>query len=185
MIIEGTATWAKIVGEPAPNKFNPKSRRWSFDFTPNAKGKEDLLKAGMKPSYLKNKGDKRGDFLQFTRDETKSDGTKGKPFIVIDSKKNLWPEDVKIGNGSTLRVKVSLNERSFRGEKFLKPSALAIQVWDHVKYEGDGFEVKETNEDDSENDQPEDFSDSVEDIGSEDPTSSTKHSKGRKASGEW
>lgn len=143
MIIQGEGRWCKIVGEPVPNKFKNGAREWSFELYVDEANQRKLLDAGMNPSYLKDKGD--GVFLSFSRDELKKDGEPSKPFQVVDAAKNPWPADKKIGNGSTLNVIVNLNERTFRGEKFLKPSVIAVQIWKYVEYKkDDGFPTGES-----------------------------------------
>lgn len=141
-MITGKAYWFKAVGAPRPNKFNPQVLQWAFDLSIDEKTANDLVEKGMKKTYLRNKDDERGTFLTFTRDSVKKDGTPGKPFSIKGAQKNPWPEDKLVGNGSTLNVVVTLNERNFRGEKFLKPSAVAIQVWDHVPYDASSFPSK-------------------------------------------
>lgn len=142
-MVTGRVFWAKL-NEPRPNKFKEGAKQWSFDLSLDEENKNILLKQGMKPSYIRNKGDERGDFISFVRDEQKADGSPGKPFSIVDSQKQPWPADKLIGNGSTLNCVVKLNERTFRGDKFLKPSCLSIQVWSLKEYSQDaGFSVKE------------------------------------------
>lgn len=148
-MVSGKAFWTKIVGAPRPNKFNPKVPQWSFDLSVDTENQQKLLEKGMKASYLKNKNDERGVFLTFTRDSIKTDGSPGKPFRIVDSKNNPWPDGVEIGNGSDVNVVVTLNEREFRGQKFLKPSAVAVQVWNLVKYDS-AFPTKEDDETETE-----------------------------------
>lgn len=156
MNIQGITTWAVIVGTPRANKFKGGAREWSFDLTVNEVEQKKLLDAGMKATYLKNKDDSRGTYITFVRPELKKDGTPSKPFNIVDAQKNPWPSDKLIGNGSVLNVIVSLNEREFRGVKFLKPSAVAVQIWDHKDYvstsngSGGGFASKEAVPGDSE-----------------------------------
>lgn len=145
-MIQGKAFWAKVIGAPRANKFNPAVPQWAFDLSIDAKTAAELVDKGMKKSYLRDKQDERGTFLTFTRDSVKKDGTEGKPFKIVDSKKNPWPDGKLIGNGSVLNVVVTLNERTFRGEKFLKPSAVALQVWELVEYDASSFPTKETDE---------------------------------------
>lgn len=147
MLITGRSYWFKGVGSAKPNKFNPEVPQWSFDLSINQTEAEKLLAAGMKKTYLRDKQDERGVFLTFTRDSIKKDGSPGKPFRIVDSKNNPWPDGESIGNGSQLNVVLTLNERTFRGEKFLKPSAIAIQVWDHIEYSSNGFPEKDESED--------------------------------------
>lgn len=136
VLIQGKAHWCRIVGSPHNNKFNPDVPQWSFDLSVDDKTATTLLDLGMRKRYLKNKSDERGTFLSFVRESKRKDGTAGKPFKIVDAHNNPWPEDKLIGNGSTLNVIVTLSERSWAGEKFLKPSAISVQVWDLVDYEG-------------------------------------------------
>lgn len=141
MIIKGNAHWAKVIGPAQPTKFNPNGE-WSIDVSIDEATQKELLRAGVNKDYFKDKGDDRGVFLTFKRNAKKNDGTPAKPFAIVDNKGKPWG-DTKIGNGSVVNVKIALNEREFRGKKFLKPSALAIQVWELVEYEG-GFPVADT-----------------------------------------
>lgn len=153
MMLTGKAFYARITGAPHKNKFNPEVDQWSFELSVDQENADKLLSAGMKPSYLRNKNDERGTFITFSRDAMKKDGTEGKPYTVVDSKKEPWDPSVKIGNGSVLNVITSLNERTFRGEKFLKPGAIQIQVWEHSPYEGKTeFDVKDGEDASSEKD---------------------------------
>jgi hypothetical protein len=143
MLINGKSYWFRAQGAPHTNKFNPDVPQWSFDLSISDEEVQKLLDAGMTKTYLRNKDDERGTFLSFVRDSVKKDGTPAKPFRIEDAKNNPWPEDKSVGNGSELNVVVSLNERAFRGQKFSKPSAIAIQVWDHVAYQSGGFPTKD------------------------------------------
>lgn len=145
MLIQGVIYWGMVLGAPFKGKFH---NGWSFDLSIDEETQKKLLEAGMKKDYLKNKGDDRGTFVQFRRDAVKTDGTPGKAYQVIGPDGNEWPQTKLIGNGSVVNVIVTLNERTFRGEKFLKPSALKLQVWNHEKYENNsGFPQRETTED--------------------------------------
>jgi hypothetical protein len=142
MMISGKGYWCKVVGAPVPNKFKPDVPQWAFDLSIDEATEKELLGKGMSKSSLKNKGDDRGTFITFTRDAVKKDGTPGKPFSIVDNKKNPWDNRL-IGNGSELNVVVSLNERTYLGKTFLKPSAVSIQVWTLVEYKSGEFQVKD------------------------------------------
>lgn len=144
-MINGKAYWFKANGAPKVNKFSQKPQ-WSFDLSVDEKTQTDLLEKGMRKNYLRNKGDERGTFLTFTRDSVKQDGTEGKPFKIVDAQGKDWPEGKLVGNGSELNVVVTLNEREFNKQKFLKPSAVAIQVWTLVQYESGKFPTKEASD---------------------------------------
>jgi hypothetical protein len=135
-LIQGKAYWCKIIGRPHDNKFNPGVKQWSFDLGNIDKAtQKQLLEMGMKKTSLRNKSDERETFISFQKNASKADGEPTAPFRIVDQNNQPWPKDKLIGNGSTLNVSVMLSERLFRGEKFLKPVALAIQVWDYVEYE--------------------------------------------------
>lgn len=146
MMITGKMFWSKVVGAPRANKFNPTVPQWGFDLSIDGKTANELVEKGMKKTYLRDKQDERGTFLTFTRDSVKKDGTPGKAYRIVDAKKNPWPDDVLIGNGSVANVVVTLNERNFRGEKFLKPSAVALQIWELQKYDASSFPTKTVDE---------------------------------------
>lgn len=139
MLIKGKAAYTRVVGQPHKNKFNPDVDQWSFDLTVDKEAQQTLLEAGMRKTYLRDKEDFRETFISFTRDATKKDGSPGKPYEIVDAQGQPWPEDVLIGNGSVLNVIVTLNERTFRGEKFLKPSCIKLQVWQLVEYKKADF----------------------------------------------
>lgn len=134
MIISGKIYWAKILGAPQPTKYSP--GEWSFDLSVDKGTREKMVKAGVKQSYFKNKDDEKGTFLQFKRAGKKKDGESAKPFTVIDAQKKEWDDSTLIGNGSEVNVRIALNEREYNNEKFLKPSAIAIQVWKLEEYKG-------------------------------------------------
>lgn len=146
MLLNGKIYYGRILGAPHENKFNPGIDQWSFDLSLNPSEVQVLLDAGVPKDKIKNKNDERGDFVSFSRDATKRDGSPGKPYDVVDGQQNPWPQDVLIGNGSEVNVKTALNEREFRGKKFLKPSAIEVQVWELVEYKGgkDAFPVRAT-----------------------------------------
>lgn len=133
MMIQGTAKWAKIVGKAA-KAYTPGEFEWSIDVFINEKTKQDLLAAGCDESYIKNKGD--GDFVQFKRRSITRTGEPAKPIVVLDRSKNPWPVDTLIGNGSVVNVKFLLNEITHAGKQKMKPSVLAIQVWELHEYVG-------------------------------------------------
>lgn len=141
MIIRGKIYWAKILGKAPTSEFGT---FWSFDFVPEDGG-EELLKAGMKKDYLKEdkNNDHGGVYLSFKRNAIKKDGSPAKTFQVVGPDGEDWDQMRLIGNGSVVNVKIALNETSYKKQTWLKPSAVAIQVWDHIKYQGkNDFKIK-------------------------------------------
>lgn len=141
-MISGKAYWFKAQGSPKANRFNPDIPQWTFDLAVDDENAQKLLELGMKKTYLRNKDDERGTFISFARDAVKKDKSPGKPFNIVDAQGKPWDNTKNVGNGSELNVVVSLNERTFRGDTFLKPSAVAIQVWNLVKYDSGAFPTK-------------------------------------------
>lgn len=147
MMIQGKTYWNRTVGKPHPNKFS-KSDQWSFDLSIDEETQAKVLAKGVRKSYLRDKGDERGVFLSFTRDATRKDGSPGKPFEIVDAQGHPWPDNKLIGNGSVLNCIISFNEREYNNVKFLKPSCVKFQVWDHVPFEksGSGFPTRDQTE---------------------------------------
>lgn len=151
MVINGTGYYCKVLGKPA-NGYKNQYKEWSFDLAITDETRKALINAGMDSSFVKNKGDDRGDFITFKRREFRKDGTAAKPFEVVDRKQQPWDQTSLIGNGSKLNVKIALNEQPER--KGLKPGAIKIQIVEHVPYEGragDDEDLPMYNDDGSEN----------------------------------
>lgn len=133
-MLQGKAYWAKIVGPPQPG-YDKTKREWSFDVAIDEATAQQLAEFGCEHK-IKNKGDDRGDFVQFKRPEFNRQGEPVTPYKVFDAHKKPWPDDVLIGNGSEIRVIYAVNEIEFGGKKHIKPSAIKIQVVNLVPYEG-------------------------------------------------
>lgn len=141
--IEGTSYWFKALGAPGMN-YNEDGKEWSFEVSPNEESLLDLKKWGLEAN-IKNKGGDRGDFVQFRRPEiNKMRNEPNKPIPVTDADGAAWPDDVSIGNGSTIRVKFSVLDMpakgKFKGGKKLIP--YEVKVLKLVEYKrpdtGDG-----------------------------------------------
>lgn len=142
MLPKVPSAWAKITGAPQPG-YTKTQLEWSVDVGITEEALEVLKKAGVSlDKYLKPATNpKTGKthvlnmpYLKFTRRELKEDGSKAKPFKVVDRKGNPWDPDVQIGNGSILNIKFLTNETR-NGD--IKPSAIAIQVWELNEYAGE------------------------------------------------
>lgn len=131
-IIRGKARWAKILGK-APPGYDNGPAEWSIDLYVDDDNKQLGISNGIDPFYFKE-SDNGEVHLRFTRKAVKQDGTEAKPIRVIDHKGEEWDQTKLIGNDSVLNVSYTLNEVKSKGKKRLKPSVLAIQVWDHAKY---------------------------------------------------
>lgn len=139
MMIQGPIAWAKIIGKPQPG-YDKLKLEWSFDLGIDAKTKAKLEELGVGEYVKPNVNPKNNknhvldmDYIKFSRREIKVDGSKAQPFKIVDENGKDWPEGKMIGNGSIVNVKFATNEKQSGG---LKPSAIALQVWDYKAYEG-------------------------------------------------
>lgn len=133
MLISGKSYWTKIIGEPRLGFADDPVPEWSMDVALDPASVKALKDAGCS-SYIKNKDDARGDFVSLKRKSVKQDGTPAKPIKVVDHHNEPWDRRL-IGNGSTVNVSIALNPRKYKGKEFLKPSILAVQVWELVEYQ--------------------------------------------------
>ena len=135
-IISGDAYWAHVI---TPNtKFNPDGE-WSIevcnlDDTNKKIAKSDGL-------TIKNKGDKRGDFVTLKQYARTKDGT-FRPMSVKDAQRNLFPNDKRVGNGSKINASYYPKEYTQYGGG-VKGYLQGVQVVDLVEYNTDDFEVIE------------------------------------------
>lgn len=142
MIIKGKAFWCKIVGDPV-QAYDKDEKEWCIDVGQLDEATiEKLTKMGMRPSYIKDKGDERGKFLQLRRKALKTDGTPAQPIEIQDAHGEPWDGKTLIGNGSTINVAIGLNTVKWKGDQWLKPSLISVQVWDLVPYQPKGFPRK-------------------------------------------
>jgi hypothetical protein len=134
MIIQGTAYWAKIVGEPQPG-FDKSQKEWSLDLSVNDDTVAKLKAEGLGPK-IKNKQDDRGNFISFKRKQIRADGSFAQPIPIKDAKGQDWDGKTLIGNGSLVNVMFLINDTEYKGKKFKKPGILKVQVVKLVEYEG-------------------------------------------------
>lgn len=140
--IEGKALYAKILGI-APPGYDNGPAEWTFDLVLDEKGIEDYLKSGADKFYIRTNKDSGVQYVRFSRKALKKDGSAAQSISVIGSDGAPWDQKTLIGNDSILRVKFALNEIEHKKVKRLKPSVLAVQVWEHKKYESSGgFKIK-------------------------------------------
>lgn len=133
-LVSGEASYAKVLGK-APPGYEDGPAEWVVDVILNKDGIEQYKKSGGDEFYIKTNKDTGAQYLRFSRKAIKLDLSEGKPIQVVDHEGKEWDQTKLIGNGSKLNVKFSLNEVKSKSTKRLKPSILAIQVWEHKKYE--------------------------------------------------
>ena len=113
-VLEGIASWASI---RTPNT-NFQEHYYTIDLAISPKEAEDFASRGVKIKTKDSKGnDLEGPTIVIKRNVTKIDGTPTKVPVLIDE--NKQPTDVKIGNGS--RVKVHYEEMKGVGERSKNP----------------------------------------------------------------
>lgn len=134
-MLHGKIYYAKILGAPQ-KAYNPGELEWAFDVSIDEATKEKLLSENLPKTKIKNKGDERGDFIQFKRRSITMEGEPAKPYEVVDRKGQPWDQTTLIGNGSEVNVKYLINEWTFNKTKGFKANALAVQVWEHIPYKG-------------------------------------------------
>lgn len=137
-VVTGKAYWPKL-GKPVQN-YNKDGEEWTIDVSLDADALKQMKGYGL-TSKIKNKGDERGDFITFKRATVKRNGPKkgeaNAPIRVISPDgKTPWDTNKLIGNGSTVRVKFSLNEtfNARTKEKGMRADPLAVQVYEHLEY---------------------------------------------------
>ena len=132
--------WAKVIGKPRPNKYNPDGE-WSFDMTVTPELKKALKDHGL-TSKIKNNDDERGDYVTMRKKGVLKSGEQSKPIPIVDHHGETWGNEL-IGNGSTVNVSVLFEGygEDPKKQKFsMKP--MAIQVWDLVKFKRTDFPTK-------------------------------------------
>lgn len=143
-MIQGKARYAKIVDKPVEG-FDPgeKNKIWVFDLVIDDATEQKLLGEGAPATQFRT-DEKTGErFITFKRKAYKADGEPAKPIKIKDNEAREWneayedrPANQLIGNGSTLNVLYNINEWTFGKKKGFRADPLAVQVWEHVKYEG-------------------------------------------------
>lgn len=134
-MIRGRAAYAKIIN-PVPT-YDKTDKERTFDLIVDTETKKYLAGLGL-ASYVKT--NKNGDdYIKFSRRVTKQnpDGkdlprVPAAPLRIVDRAGKPWGGDL-IGNDSVLNVQFAVNDKALGGKK---PSLIAVQVWEHVPYEG-------------------------------------------------
>lgn len=132
MLLQGTALWAKVIGDPQPG-YDKSKREWSIDVVIDEKTKARLEAEGLGPKIKTNKEGE--DYIAFKRPEFRKDGSPSKTIEIVGPDTKPWTGG-KIGNGSVVKVSYLINETTYQGKKHLKPGLLKMQVVKHVPYEG-------------------------------------------------
>lgn len=156
----GEAQWAKVLGEPTAFEDNPKA--WSVSLVLDPSDPETIAFTerlekcfeefhGPKARVSRNgwpfgeqttKDDKGRQVptgkieFRFKRKEMTAKGHVKDAPIVVDSKKNLWPQETLIGNGSKIKVAFSPWGWEMAGAKGMSLELEQVQVLELVEYAG-------------------------------------------------
>ena len=137
MIATGKARWAKVLPHQlvTTDKFKDYNF-WSLDLEVTDKEKDRLKKEGFRAWH--KGGEEESNIFKFIRKETSSKGKELGAPKVVDANKNLWA-DGEIGNGSLVKVSFFPFEHPNTAKVGLGKSLNAVQVIEHVPYEGGGL----------------------------------------------
>ena len=143
-MIRGEARWAKIVGKPVEGYDEGELNKvWTFDLYVDDATLAKLADEGVPDSQIKTNKTTGEKFIKFTRKAYKKDGEAAKPIQIKNSAGEDWDGSL-IGNGSIFNVRYNINEWTFGKKTGKRADALAVQVWEHVKYEGgESFPTKQ------------------------------------------
>lgn len=120
-VFRGELFWGNL------RKANDMSGKLQFDLCNMDDNTVKLLKEN--GVSIKNKGDERGDF-------TTVKGSPQYPPKVMDSKRNLLPEPVQLGNGTKVKIPAKLYEWEFKGKSGWSVSLDSIMVTKLVEFAG-------------------------------------------------
>tara|TARA_R110002012_G_scaffold158459_1_gene319879 strand:+ start:388 stop:849 length:462 start_codon:yes stop_codon:yes gene_type:complete len=127
-VLRGEAYWASV------RKPNAMSGKLQMDLGNMDKPSLALLKkAGV---ITRNKGDEKGDFITLK-------GSPQYPPKITDSKCNLLPEPVSIGNGSKVKVPFKPYEWSFQGKKGVNVGLNSVMVIEMIDYSNNDMETED------------------------------------------
>ena len=158
----GEALWAKVLGEPVAYEDNPKAWSVSLLLDPSDPdtiafverleavfedfhGPKAKIAANGWPFADETTKDEKGrpvptgkiKFNFKRKQELPRGGFKDAP-LVVDSKKNLWPQDKLIGNGSKIKVAFSPWKWGGPSGKGMSLELESIQVLELVSYDPEG-----------------------------------------------
>ncbi len=134
MLATGTAQWAKVLPHQLVTNDQYKDYNyWSLDLEVSNKEKKRLVAEGLRP-YFKD-GEQETNIFKFQRKEVSSKGNELGAPTVVDANKNPW-DNGELGNGSKVTVSFFTFEHAMTNKYGLGKSLNAIQVVDHVPYEG-------------------------------------------------
>lgn len=142
-MIQGKARWVKILGKPIDG-YDPgeKNKQWEFEVETDDQNRPKFVELEIEDKLKTDKDNV--EFFKFVKKAYNKDGEANKPIRVVGPDGKDWDRKVLIGNGSTLNVKFNVQDWEFGKKQGKRISILAVQVWEHVPYEGgEQFPVRE------------------------------------------
>lgn len=128
---EGTVKWCKVLGEPRA-KYDPtKGNEWSTNVTVTKEAKQ-ALKNYKVLNHFKIDDEDDTQFISVRRDELTKNGQKNAPVQVVDAVGEKWDHSLLIGNGSKVKVKVTLTPFMRDGTEHHKVTLDKITVLEHI-----------------------------------------------------
>lgn len=106
--LRGTAHYAKLLGDPRPN-FTGDNREWTVELELTPAGVEQLVDLKLS-DRIKRKEDflNNAPYITLRQRETRRDGKTNSAPRVVDIKGNPWDENILIGNGSKVDVRLNI-----------------------------------------------------------------------------
>jgi hypothetical protein len=128
MVATGQLQWAKVLGAPVVDEYNPEGL-WSIDLIVDDKEKKRLEKEGLKSKQ------KDPNTFNFKLPAMTNKGLPNRPPTIVDANKQPWDMNTLIGNGSTGNVSFFTYEHKMTPAYGLGKRLKAVQVVEHVPYE--------------------------------------------------
>lgn len=140
IVVRGKVNYCKFLGEPRLN-YDKTGNEWTSDFydfdvkalQTSFKNADYDKKPRQKDGYLDGKP-----YYTLKQKAERANGKPNDPVKVVDKDGNPWPEDVEIGNGSTVDVRMEVWDFGPRKFKGLYPKAM--RVLELVEFKRDLFD---------------------------------------------
>lgn len=135
IVIRGKVNYCKFLGDPRPD-YDKTGLEWTSDLyeiedIDNVMSR--LKKLGVKKTLKEKDTYLNGSpYLTLKQKATRANGKPNDPVRIVDAKGKPWPEDVDIGNGSTVDVKCEVWD--FGPKRFKGFYPKAMRVLEHVPY---------------------------------------------------
>ena len=162
IFIKGKAMWPKLFVPDQPPKGKKWTPKWTIDVLLD---KEGLAQAEALNLAVETKKDNyrgiyegyTGAYIRINRAVKNFKGDAVEQPVVKDRLRNDWAPNVKIGNGSDVKVKALVKNMNPNDEGKFGTYLLAVQVINLVKFESQGEPEEDFVEEEGNYETPEDF----------------------------